>query len=146
MKNIALGLFALSLAFAPIAFAERGSEDARVRTNSSVNITCVGTAVGVREDAIMSAWSKFDDAVTAVLTARKTALVAAWSLTDTSTRKNAVKAAWATAKKDRKAVANTHKSERRAAWTSFKTAARACGGNDGSDAAVEKDSGAEVTL
>ncbi len=147
MKKIILGLFAFALLVAPVAFAERGSESARVKTTKTVNTTCVGTAVGVREDAVMTAWGKFDDAVTAVLTARKTALVSAWSLTDASARRSAVKTAWATAKKDRKTAASTYKTERKAAWSAFKTAVKACGGgSDASEAEDEKDSGTSVDL
>lgn len=150
MKNLVLGFFVLSMLVAPVAFAERGSgETMKVKSGSSktnVDITCVGKAVSTREDAIISAWGKFDDAVTAVLTARKTALTNAWSLTDASARKSAVRSAWSTAKKDRKAATDTYKKERKAAWDDFKKAAKACGGDAGDDASDEKDSGSSVSL
>src|SRR3989344_9539277 len=98
MKKIILGLSLFALVATSVALAEYNTgttantrEGAAVKT---VNVSCVSTAVGSREDALLSAWSKFDDAVTAVLAARKSALISAWALTDAKARKKAVKDAW----------------------------------------------------
>jgi hypothetical protein len=139
MKKIVLSLLLVSLLAAPAVFARDGE-------GKNVDAACVSTAVGVRETALLAAWSKFDDAVTAVLTARKTALISAWALTDVKARKEAVKAAWATARKDRKAAVKTYKQERKEAWATFKKAAKECGGNAGGEASGDKDSGEEVDL
>lgn len=139
MKKIILSLFILSLFVAPAVFAERDSDRENKVRASAVDISCVSTAVGVREDALLSAWNKFDDAVTAVLTARKSALISAWALTDRSARRSAVKEAWSTARKDRKSATATYKSERKTAWSTFKTSAKACGGDVGDEASSDGD-------
>src|SRR3989338_5101108 len=141
MKKIILGLFLFSLLVSPVAFAKDEENSSRI-----VNTACVSTAVGLREDALLGAWSKFDDAVTAVLIARKSALISAWTLTDAKARKKAVKDAWITARKDRRAAAKTYREERRAAWKTFKTAAKACGGTAASEASSESDSTENVEI
>jgi len=144
MKKIVLSLLLLSLLAAGAVYAESGSGNSdNSGANRTVDAVCVSTAVGVREDALLATWSKFDDAITAVFTARKTALIAAWALPDATARKRAVKDAWATAKKSRREATKTYRTERKAAWRTFKAAAKACGGTAGSEASGETDSSAE---
>lgn len=144
MKKFILSLFLFSLFIVPVASAEDGRSGNVAKKN--VDVACVASAVGVREDAIMSAWDKFDDAVTAVLTARKSALVSAWALTDVKERRKAIKDAWATAKKSRREAAKTYASERKSAWVAFKNTVKACGGATASEASSESDSKESVEL
>ncbi len=152
MKYLTVSMFVLALLVGPFALAKEGSDDVRTERSKkttvakTVDISCVAKAVEVREDALATSWGKFDDTVTSVLAARKTALMSAWSLTDAKARRDAVKAAWATAKKDRRAAATTYKAEKKAAWATFKTSAKACGGTDGSEASGESDSKESVEI
>ncbi len=156
MKKTTLGLIISMMLLGSVAFAETSATvnsrnikaDGKVSMTAkkNVDISCVSAAVSVREDALLSAWSKFNTSVSATLSARKSALVSAWGLTDAKARKEAVKAAWSTANKSRREAASTYKSERKAAWTAFKTAARACGGTTGSEAALESGTSAAASV
>ena len=155
MKKITLGLIVSLMFISSVALAE--TETTTVNTDTRANVTtegtmmkksvdnvCIGAAVGVREDALISAWGKFNSSITSTLSARKSALVAAWANTDAKVRRAAVRAAWDTANKSRREATKTYKSDRRAAWAAFKIAARACGG--GSEAAKESDSSESVQI
>src|SRR3989344_8788238 len=62
-----------------------------------LDLACVKTAVTVREDALVAA-----------ITARRNALVDAWSLSDATARNDGIKAVW-----------KTFKEARKTAWTTF---------------------------
>lgn len=152
MKTLTVSMLVLALLVGPVALAKEGSDDVRTERSkkttvaTNVDISCVGKAVDVRETALITAWSTFNTSVTTILSARKTALISAWSLTDAQARRDAVKTAWATAKKDRKAAALTYKTERKNVWATFKTSAKACGGTDGSEGSKESDSKETVEI
>jgi hypothetical protein len=150
MKKAILSLFLLSLMVSPLTYVFADDDESEESSSSgkskTVDIACVSAAVSTREDSIISAWGKFDDSITASLTARKAALVTAWTLTDASARKKAVRAAWETARKSRKEASKLYKGERRSAWNTFKSAVKKCGGSVGDDASKESDSTENVSI
>lgn len=77
----------------------------RNNTKKSVSVTCMAPVVTAREDALVSA-----------LQARKSALVAAWALTDDKARRDALKDAW-----------EAFRDANNAAWRTYRSAAKACG-------------------
>lgn len=85
------------------------------KSMKKVNAVCMGPAVTAREDALIAG-----------LQARKTALVAAWSVSEMDPRKSAIKAAmeaWKAAKK--------------AAWEAYRTAVKGCGESPAEEAMGE---------
>lgn len=94
------------------------------KTTKVVNLTCMQTAVGVREDAIIAAHDGYATDHKAGLTARKTALGTAWALTNMTARKAAIKTAWGTWKSTLNEARGDLKTEKKAAWTKFKKTAK----------------------
>jgi len=154
----AMGLVALSLVFAPSGASAVGTTTATSsikikmdkksdkKISKNVDVACVATAVGKREDALLKSWQTFDDAVEATFAARKSALVSAWSLSDAKERKTAVKKALSEAKSARKAAASTLKTSKKSTWSTFKSEAKACGGAAGSEASLESEAGEKVEI
>jgi hypothetical protein len=92
---------------------------------AKVDATCMSTAVGTREAALMSAWTGLNTDLTEAFTTRTTALVAAWQEANVSDQAKATKEAWKTWKDDKAAVHKTFKTARKAAWETFKKTAKA---------------------
>lgn len=128
----------------------RGRDKSELRigskATSTVNFTCVGTAVAKREASLLASWQKFDDAVEASLKTRSTALASAWSLSDNKARKEAVKKAWQEDRSARKSAGSTLKNEKKSAWSTFKSEAKACGGSVGGEASQESEAGEKIEI
>ena len=92
----------------------------------TVDAACVKPAVLAREDAIITAWTTFNTSVSSAYAARKTALGAAWDMTDASARNAAIKAAWNAFNKAKKDAQKKWQTDRKAAWKTFRAAAKAC--------------------
>lgn len=93
------------------------------RTNSA----CAASAVGVREDALISAHNKRNTAITTALAARKMEFQSAWGMTENGLRRSTREAAW---KKFQKAAGIAKRDFRTAAelaYTNFNNAIKACG-------------------
>lgn len=89
--------------------------------------SCVQVAVDTREQAILTGLSAFTTSLQSAFGQRKTALYAAWGISDAAQRKATVKTAWMTFKQSKQTAQKTFRTARRTAWTNFKTAARKCG-------------------
>lgn len=100
--------------------------EGKMMGTSNVDGTCMSAAVDKRDTAITTAWNTLSSSMTATLSTRKDALKAAWALTDATQRNAALKAAWATASKSVKTARSTFKTARQAAWKTFKTDAKTC--------------------
>ncbi|MFM2423810.1 MAG: hypothetical protein RLZZ70_197 [Candidatus Parcubacteria bacterium] len=107
------------------------------QASSTIDRTCMATAVATREAAIGSAWKDFSADMTSALTKRTEAMVAAWNGSDTGSRE-ALKKAWATWRTDSKAAHTGLKADRKAAWDAFKKTAK-----DSCKVAVPKEEGLE---
>lgn len=122
------GMYFASTGVAEARVGSTGLNRSATSTNASstkpvkqVNATCMSTAVEVRETALMTAWGDLNTSLTAGLTDRKTAFVAAWAMSDVAERSKALKTAWATWKTDKKDAHSEFKADRKAAWETFKT-------------------------
>ena len=92
----------------------------------NVDATCMANAIDKRETAIIAAVDSYNAAVKSALSTRKDALKAAWAQTDKGKRKSALKAAWDSFKGTWKNAAATLKNSREAAWKQFQTDVKAC--------------------
>jgi len=91
------------------------------------DLVCAQAAVDTREQAILNSLSAFTTSLQNAFSTRKTALHAAWAISDSGQRKAAIKSAWMTFKQSKQLAQRTFRNARRIAWTNFKTAARQCG-------------------
>jgi hypothetical protein len=123
---IALGM-ALSLLALPV-LAENTTSSAN-STNRTVDLAKMQAAVDTRDSAIILAWDKYSTDVKSALETRKTALKAAWALTDKATRKTAIKGAWTNYRKAIKLARETFKKAKNDAWTQWRIDSKAAKGN-----------------
>lgn len=91
-------------------------------------LSCVKAAVDKRETAIQSAMDTFHNSVKTALQNRKTALLAAWNITNTQQRKAAILKAWQTFRTEYKNAKKAFNDARKAAWTQFGADRKACKG------------------
>ncbi len=103
---------------------DNASSSPRRTGSSTVDRTCMSTAVVTREDSVATAWTAFNTKVVTALTNRKNALIAAWNISDTKTRTAAVESAWKAWKSEKKSANEQLKRDRKAAWETFKTTAK----------------------
>ena len=94
---------------------------------TTVQLSCVSTAVEVRENAIIAAHDAFAVSIKSALTVRRDALKAAWNIADKATRETARKSAWTTFRTSSQAAHTAMRAARVAAWTTFNTSATVCG-------------------
>jgi len=104
-----------------------------------LDVSCMATAVGVRETAVQSAFAAFSQAQTAALTSRQTALQSAWSMTDFKARKTAILAAWKTYRNAHRVAIKNHNKASSAAWKQFKTTSKSCNAKSGDDSGSSAD-------
>lgn len=95
---------------------------------------CVAAAVDKREATIDAGWSAYATATTANLSTRRTALAAAWAMTDRTARRTAIQAAWKAWRDSQRATAKTWHAAKQAAWSQFSKDRRACGSGASSEA------------
>lgn len=126
LKKIAFSILGLAAVVAIPAFAETGGASTSTRSSSQINLACVQTAVGAREQAISAAFATFSTAESAALSARAAALQTAWGITESKVRRSAIKAAWSTFKTANKNAFKALRTSRKSAWATFKTASKAC--------------------
>ncbi len=104
-------------------------------------ISCVGTAVNAREQAIDTAMSTYTQGVNAAYGARATALSQAYSQTTMKSVRSAVKAAWSTFNASVKSARKAWQTARNTAWTQYRTTAVQCkapaGTGDGVNSSLE---------
>jgi hypothetical protein len=93
---------------------------------SSADLTCMGTAVDVREGAVLTARTNFNAKIIAALTARRASLKTAYTIANNNDRKVAIKAAlnvFAKANADARAQ---YKTDTKAAWKVFADSSKKC--------------------
>lgn len=83
-------------------------------------------AVDAREDSVLSAVTAYTTTVVSAFQKKKSDLHSAWSVSDASQRKAAVKTAWATFSQSKKSAQKTYKKARQTAWSTFRKAAKLC--------------------
>lgn len=102
---------------------ERGAMNGAL---SAAALSCMQTAVDVRDNAIIAAWDVQYPAIKTALQTRQASLKAAWAQTDQQARKTATKAAWDAYKKSAKSARAAMKASHKAAWTKFEADKKAC--------------------
>ncbi len=154
MPNVLL-IALISLGAMVALFAMPQVSEASSHTNATstqmrkakVDAVCMQTAVGVREDAIQSAWTTFSSSTLAALSVRKSALNAAWGLTDLKAQKTSIIKAWKDWKKSSKDAHMTLKKDRKAAWETFKkTAKNTCKITTPGDESLSTDGAGSISL
>lgn len=100
--------------------------EAQVQITEAMRM-CIKPAVEKRETAIGAAFGAYTTSATTALTARKTALLAAWDLTDATARQTAIRTAWKTYRDATQTARKTLRAARVSAWTQFATDVKACG-------------------
>ncbi len=161
MKNVILGsTLAIMLGIAPFAFATENGEIRREdrredrkedrqedRKNSSsitldaTQMACIKTAVGKREDSLVAGHDAYALAIKNAYTARKTALMSAWDLTDKTARRSAVKSADQAFRTSAKSARSTWNTARKASWKTFETDRKACLPTNSSSSVSSSDTG-----
>ena len=147
-NNVVMGvimsaLIAGTFSFLPM-YAEARSPQA---PKATVDLTCMQTAVGVREDAIAEGFKGFNDDVMAGLATRKSALNTAWGMTDKMARASAIKSAWTAWKTAKKSAHTDLKSARKSAWDTFKSTAKtSCKEVTPKEEGLEKDTAGSMAL
>ena len=131
MKNLTIrlgaGVIGLSfLATAVPAFADTSTSTAST-TQGSYNVACVQTAVGVHEDAKISAHNAYNSAVSAALVVRKNEMVSAWAQTSFTARMTALKAAVEKYRASIKVARTAYKNATATSNTTFTTSMKTCG-------------------
>lgn len=119
---VTFGAVSVIFAALPAAAQEKGNN----ATLSATALSCVQTAVDVRDNAVIAAWDVQYPAIKTALQTRQASLKAAWTQTDQKTRRAATKAAWDAYKNSAKSARATMKAAHKAAWTKFETDKKAC--------------------
>ena len=91
--------------------------------STTVNRTCMATAVSVREASIKTAWTTFSGSMLSNLDKRSTTLIAAWNGSADGSR-DAIKTAWSTWRSDSSAAHTKLRTDRKGAWETFKQTAK----------------------
>ena len=111
-----------------------------VSTKKTINVECIQNAIEARDSAIITAVAAHASAQAAALTARKTALKAAWAMSDQKARRAALRDAWRIFDTASRTARRSYRDAQNAAWKKFNTDRRACGtgvsddpGNQGHD-------------
>lgn len=127
---------------------DKASSTPRIKNASStIDRTCMATAVSVREASIATAWTTFSDKMATGLSNRRNSLVEAWNIADTNERNQALTTAWKTWKSDKKSVGTQLKNSRKAAWDTFKnTAKTSCKAEVPKAEGLEKSSADSISL
>lgn len=133
---LALGLM-LSLLALPVIAANTNSN--ANNANKTVDLAKMQVAVDTRDTAVLLAWDKYATDVKSALEARKTALKAAWALTDKTTRKTAIKGAWTSYRNAIKLARETFKKAKNSAWTQWKLDSKAAKGNAEDNTSISVD-------
>ena len=118
---VILGLLAVS---APV-FADNGkNKHASSTVMTAADLACMRNAINARETAIQGSFSRFAASISNALVVRQKALTDAWSQTDRTVRRTAIKTAWKTYTDSLKQAHRTLRTERDNAWNTFKTTSK----------------------
>ncbi len=138
------------LAYAATGTVTTGTAPAAVTTTTTtapaapkpaLDVACIQGAIEKRDTAIIGGVDAFGTAIKSALTTRKDALKAAWAVEKAKDRRAARKAAWAAYDKAAKDAHSALKSVRNGAWSTYKTDLKACKAADAGEG-VDKTSAA----
>jgi hypothetical protein len=134
-KKLIFGFAAAAIFMsAAAAFAADGTSSATsTKPQSAVNIACVQSAVGKREAAVAAAFDAYSAAEKSALSARSSALSAAWGKTNLKDVRIAVKSSWKAYNDAQKAARKTLRQATQGAWKQFNTDRKSCGKGAGDE-------------
>lgn len=101
----------------------------KATTTQSVNLSCVQTAVGVREKAILESYETMSSGIKSALSTRQTELLAAWGISNDKERRTARKTAWDKFNKQVKELRKTYKNSVNSIWKKFNADTKSCSVN-----------------
>lgn len=132
-------LFSATVAGVVLAADSTGTVTTTTTTTNSTMLTCVASAIAKRESAIQAAFATLSDSWKSALTTRVSDLAAAWTMTDKTVRRTAIKEAWKKFADSKKLAKKTYNDARKVAWSQFATDRKDCrasntGENAGGDA------------
>lgn len=146
MRSAILGSFVIALV-ALTSYAQDAtpspsvSPSPRPDRRSEVNLACMQSAIGKRDDAITAALDKYHSTVRKALQTRKDALKNAWAIQNPKERREAIKAAWNGWKDTMRMTTKELRKARNEAWKTYQADRRACRGNSsderGTDSRIE---------
>lgn len=93
---------------------------------SSVDLACMGAAVDMREEAVISARVSFNAKIIAALTTRRSSLKTAYTIANNADRKVAIKAAFTVYVKATADARTQYKTEVKTSWKTFTDAVKKC--------------------
>lgn len=99
----------------------------------TLDTACMSTAVDTRDTAVISAEASLHTAWSAALATRKDSLKTAWALSDTTARRQAIRAAWKAYRTSRSAAWKAWTTGRNGAWKTWSTDRKACGASSTDD-------------
>lgn len=92
-----------------------------------IDLSCAVSSIDKRESALIAAHGKYNDAIIAMLSARKDALKTAWGNADKSKRQVASKEAWSASRVSTQKAHTDLRTSRKSAWDAFNVDMKACG-------------------
>ncbi len=101
----------------------------KATTTQSVNLSCVQTAVGVREKAILDSYEVISSGIKNALSIRQTELLAAWGISNDKERRTARKVAWDKFNKQVKDLRKNYKNSVNAVWKKYNADTKSCSVN-----------------
>ena len=135
-KSVIASIVAVGVIFSgvSIAFAEMtGSTTQGTSTSTQtgmpkpvLDVACIQNAIEKRDTVISVGVDTFATSMKSDLSTRKEALKAAWAITKAQDRRAARKAAWATYSKSAKDAHTALKTVRNSAWSVYKTDLKSC--------------------
>ena len=131
----------LLLASALPALAQTTANTTTKITAPKIDSACMQTAVGKRDEALVSDFGAYSSTITSLFQTREAALKAGWALTGKD-RRTALNTAWKASNTSQKQAMQTFRSAKKSDWNTFYTDRKACGagaasedsGNAGHDA------------
>lgn len=92
----------------------------------TIDVACIQAAIEKRDSALVASVDTYAASVKTALTTRKDALKAAWAKTGKQERRTAIKAAWKAYRNSVKSARRVFRDAKNAAWRQFHTDRRAC--------------------
>lgn len=104
----------------------RNATSTATSTPSTLNLSCVQTAVTTRETSVINAYEVMSTSIKTALVTRQSELTAAWGITDNQARRTARKAAWDKFNKASREARKIYKASIKTTWRTFHSSSKAC--------------------
>ncbi len=125
-KILTLALVISLFSISSVAFAQSNTTPHTPAADKTVILTCVASAVTVRESGIQSAFTTFPESMMSALKLRASDLASAWTMTDKAARETAIKTAHTSFKTSSLSAKKAYNTSKQTAWQQFSKARKAC--------------------